>query len=94
MKLHCQVCAADCDQTFAVSNGHNLMSVCRNCKGLTPLQMYDVLQRRCDEMADNCRAMANESHRTGDQAGFKEAQETLEYVLKTKREMWKPGEPQ
>jgi hypothetical protein len=88
--MKCQICTQTTDVVFTVSNGRSLINVCRGCKKLSPFQMYEVLQERCRGLLEEARLGFAESYRSGDADGMKDFKETIGFVEKTMREMWKP----
>src|SRR5688572_30549027 len=88
--MKCKICTQQTDQLFLVSNGRTMINVCRECKKLTPLQMYEVLQGRCDELLTQAKANFSEAYLKRDFAGMTQSREDIEFVEQTKREMWRP----
>lgn len=93
MSLRCQICASDCDQTFAIKSPRGgLLDVCRTCKGLSPLQQYNILYQRHEDIIARARMEFNVAFRMNDVANVKRFKKVIDEVTKSRDTLYKPEE--
>jgi ribosome-binding protein aMBF1 (putative translation factor) len=90
--MNCQVCGNETDALFLIGVGNGgMINVCRACKKLTPIERYNNLIRRHDEVLERARVEYGLCYRNQDRKAMDKMQSVIDRMEKSKRELWKPS---